>query len=154
MTVSLLASPEVESAQLQAIKNKMQLVLTHLVRSNINHKDGEYYEIQQNNSDSSIVYTISEKSPRTIAKLILPYVLWVVSQYINRVNGHEIPVFNFTKKADPIIKGVYHLNVSLTDKIMSEVSIILMYMVVVFQDHFESNRSKKVPINRLSYLLV
>lgn len=153
MALSNVEVPQIEDAQLQAVKNKMQLVLTHLISTHIKNSSGQYFEIEQGDNDA-IVYTMSSKSPRVISKLLLPYVLWVVSQYLKRVYGVDPGYFAFSKRADPYLKGVYHLDAQVTEKATNEISIVLMFMVVVFQDNFESTNQKKVAINRLCYLLV
>lgn len=154
MAVSKVETLKVEDAQLQAVKNKIQLVLTHLISNHIKNKSGTYYEIQQETDKNSIVYTMSTKPPRIIAKLMLPYVLWVVVQYLKRVYGVDPGYFSFSKKADPYLQGVYHLDVQINEKATVEISIVLMFMVVVFQDHFESDHTNQIAINRLCYLLV
>ncbi len=155
MALSNVKVPQIEDAQLQAVKNKMQLVLTHLVSTHIKNNSGQYFEVEQGSADGEvIVYTMSPKSPRVIAKLLLPYVLWVVAQYLQRVYGVDAGYFTFSKRADPYLKDVYHLDAQVNEKATAEISIVLMFMVVVFQDHFESNNQKKIPINRLCYLLV
>lgn len=154
MTTSILEIPRVEDAQLKAVKNKIQLVLTHLIATHIKNSDGQYYEIYQNSADEPIVYTMSKKPPRVLAKIMLPYVLWGVSQYLKRMYTVELPVFSFVKKPDAYLKGVYHLDVQIQEKALDHASLVLLVMVVVFQDYFESTHFNKVAINRLCYLMV
>lgn len=141
-------------AQLQAVKHKMKVVLAYLVKTHIEN-GGIYYEVKPDpNNSAGVVYVRSTKAARTIAGLMLPYMLWVVSEYVKRINALDAGFFTFSKKPDLYLENVFHLDFNVEQRAIKNISTILMYMVVVFQDHFESDITKQIPVNRLCYLLV
>lgn len=145
---------DISTLQLQSVKNKIKVLVTHLVTETLK-KGGVYFETEGDfNGDLKSAKLIeSSKSARSISNSLLPYVAWVTNQYINKFYGFDKQYFTFSKREDAYLKGVFHLDFEITANACEEITAILLFFVVVFQDRFESGYKNKVILNRLCFLL-
>lgn len=140
--------------QLQSVKNKIKVLVAHLVGEHLK-TNGVYFETEGDTSDdlSSAKIVESKKSARATTNSILPYIAWVTNQYINRFYGEDKKYFVFSKREDAYLKNVFHLDFEITEEACENITIILLFFVVVFQDKFKSNYRNKLIVNRLFCLL-
>lgn len=145
---------DISTLQLQSVKNKIKVLVIHLVTEHLK-KDGVYFETEGDFSgDLKLANLVhSNKSARGIANSLLPYVAWVTNQYITKFYGFDKSYFTFSKREDAHLKGVFHLDFEVTANACEDISAILLFFVVVFQDRFESSYRNKIILNRLCFLL-
>lgn len=145
---------DISTLQLQSVKNKIKVLVTHLVTEHLK-KDGVYFETEGDFSGDlkSAKIIDSNKSARSITNTLLPYVAWVTNQYITKFYGFDKNYFTFSKREDAHLKGVFHLDFEITANAYEDITAILLFFVVVFQDRFESNYRNKIILNRMCFLL-
>lgn len=141
--------------EIKAVKIKIKKLITHLVECHLS-KGGMYFE----SSDAELypgaapVIKLSSSQAKTIASLIAPYLVWVTSQYVSKFYKLSPQNFcTFTKTTTSSLPNFYHLDYSVTSLTQNNLSIVMMFMVVAFEDHFASTELNKVVLNRLSYLV-
>lgn len=149
-----LASNFLADAEHRHTTQRLRKLTAYLVKTHV-ESGGVYFEsldseLYKENLEDPRPYSAN---PSTIANNILPYLLWVtINQVAGFYNIDSSLLASFTKVKSSNT-GIYHLEFHLTQRSLLSLSTIMMFMVVVFRDHFSSNESNKIVVNRLSYLI-
>lgn len=142
-------------AENRLIKNKLKILTNHLVANHLN-EGGYFFEAEGDESfaESGQIHIVkTDSSSKVISNKVHPYLIWVTSKYMERFYGKTLNLFEFTKKEDTRIPNFYILDFNVNSLTRKNLSIVMMFMVVAFQDKFTSTEKNKVIINRLPLII-
>lgn len=149
------ASSTLTNTEIKSIKIKIKKLIASMVQTHID-EGGYYFESTDNELvvGTPLDLRVSNANPRTIANILAPYLVWVTLKYMCRffkLDGNSL--FQFSKKQINPNTEYYQLDYTPTPLIAKNLSTLMMFMVVVFKDHFASSEKNKIVLNRLNYLV-
>lgn len=155
ISLDVKTSRKLSDIDIKVTKAKIKKLVTHLVERHIAN-GGMYFESSDAElyQDHAAALKLADSHPKTIASQITPYLMWITSRYISKFYKLDAQNFCvFTKTTTSAQADFYHLDYSVTPLTHSNLSILMMFMVVAFEDHFSSTEINKVVLNRLCYLV-
>lgn len=133
----------------ELIVGKIGILVRNLVETTID-AGGVYYEYDSI-LDRDVELPNTKNQINHISSVITPYVVYVADTYIKNFYGDSIRVFSFSKNV--IYENYSILTFNVNRATQQNLSILLLFIITAFNDHFNSGGRNKVVLNKLTSIL-